>query len=91
MADPLDNANEILEELKGAALHTSQGSFVRVEHVERLLKQRRDAREEALDQRLEDPPPKTWEGARRRAARDLREQYPRTGPPDPGEAVPAQY
>jgi hypothetical protein len=71
MSDPLDNVNEVMEELKGAALQTSQGSFVRVEHVERLLKKRQEEAQRRKEERLEEgPPPKTFADATRRAARD---------------------
>jgi hypothetical protein len=89
MSDPLDNVNEVLDELKGAALQTSQGSFVRIEHVERLLKKRTEAREAAAIERAEEPPPKTLAEARRRAARDLKENFPSSGPREPGKSVNA--
>lgn len=93
MADPLDNANDILQELRDAALHTTAGSFVRVEHVERLLKERREARISDAEARLEEPPPKTLQEARRRAARDLkeaiREQDGAPRYPEPGKSVDA--
>jgi hypothetical protein len=91
MADPLDNVNEVLAELQGAALHTSQGSFVRVEHVERLLKKRQEAAEEEKAKKLDEgPPPRTWDQARRRAARDLKAEMPSSGPREPGKSTPAQ-
>lgn len=88
--DPLENVNEVMEELQGAALHTSQGSFVRVEHVERLLKKRQEAALEEKEKRMLEPPPKTLEQARRRAARDLKEAFPSSGPREPGKSVPSQ-
>jgi hypothetical protein len=89
MADPLDNVNEVMEELQGAALHTTAGSFVRVEHVERLLKRRREAADEAKQKRLEEPPPKTFKAASHRAARDLKEQMGPQAPREPGRSVAA--
>lgn len=90
MADPLDNVNEILEELETAAMQTSQGSFVRVEHVKKLLEKRVKAREEAKQARIEEPPPRTLQEARRRAARDLKEAFPATRAREPGRHVDAQ-
>jgi hypothetical protein len=90
MADPLDNVNEVLEELQGAALRTTQGSYVKLEHVERLLQKRQKAAEEAKEQRLEGvPPPKTWDQARHRAKEDLKKSFPSSGPPEPGKHVDA--
>jgi hypothetical protein len=90
MADPLDNVNEVLEELQGAALRTSAGTYVRLEHVERLLTKRRTAAEEAKKNRLEEgPPPKTFDQARARAKRDLEEAFPSSGLPEPGKSVDA--
>jgi len=86
VADPLDDANEILEELRAASMRTSQGDYVRLEHVEKLIKKRVEAKEEALKQRVEEPPPKTLLEARRRAARDLKEAFPPSGPREPGKA-----
>lgn len=90
MADPLDDVNEVLEELNSAAMHTSQGSFVRVEHVEKILKRRQEARAEKAIESVMEPPPKTLQEARRRAARDLKEAFPSTGPKEPGRAVEAR-
>lgn len=90
MADPLDNVNEVLEELQGAALHTTVGSYIKLEHVERLLKKRQQAADEVEEKRLEEgPPPKTWVQARERAKRDLEKEFPSSGPPEPGKHVDA--
>lgn len=89
MADPLDNVNEVLEELQGAALRTSAGSYIRLEHVERLLKKRQQAADEAKERLEEGPPPKTWDQARQRAKRDLEKAFPSSGPPEPGKHVDA--
>lgn len=90
MSDPLDNVNEVLEELQGAALRTTAGSYVRLDHVERLLNKRRQAAEEAKNERLEEgPPPKTFDQARARAKRDLEGAFPSSGPSEPGKSVDA--
>jgi hypothetical protein len=90
MPDPFENVNDLLEELEGAALHTSQGSFVKVDHVKAMILKRQKAAEEAKEKRLETgPPPKTFREARARALKDLEEAFP-PKPHEPGRAVPAQ-
>jgi hypothetical protein len=89
MSDPLDNVNEILEELQTAAIQTSQGSVVRVEHVKKLLEKRVEAKVKETEKRMAEPPPTTLVQARRLAARDLKEAFPSTGPKEPGRSVDA--
>lgn len=85
MSDPLDNVNEVLEELRDAALHTTQGSFVRIEHVERLLGNRKEAAAEPK------PRYRNFDQARRaiKADEEIMQHFPK-GPREPGKSVPAQ-
>jgi hypothetical protein len=95
VADPYENVNDLMEELENAAFQTSQGSFVRIDHVRRLLTKREKAAEEAKEKAKEDriehgPPPKTLAEARRRAAADLKAAFPSSGPREPGKHVEAR-
>jgi hypothetical protein len=87
-SNDLHNLNDLLAELEGAAIETSQGSFVKVEDVRRLIEKRTAAREEQVSQ---GPPPKTLEEARARIKADteLMKSFPKP-PPDAGRAIAAQ-
>lgn len=70
MDDNLLNINEVMAELEGLAIRTSQGTFVKQEDVRRLLEKRQEAR--AIDAK-EAPAPKTLEQARSQAKKYLAE------------------
>jgi hypothetical protein len=88
VSDDLHNTDELLEELDKLAIHTSQGSFVKKEDVEDLIKRRKEANAitaAAIPERL------TKEQARKRAGDFLKEQgFGRQGPAEPGRSVSAQ-
>lgn len=85
---PLHNLNDLLAELEDSAVTTTQGSFVKMEDVRRLLKDRADATSKASDG---EPPPKTVEQARAQIKKDpeLLKQF-EGRPPDLGKSIPAQ-
>jgi len=92
MADaPLHDLNELLAELEESAVSTTQGSFVKMEDIRRLLKDRSKAASEAKDDEAENPSPKTVEQARAAAKRDpdLAKLF-EDRPQDAGRSIAAQ-
>ena len=92
MADaPLHNLNDLLAELEESAVSTSQGSFVKMEDIRRLLKEKADASAKAIADATETPPPRTLEQARAAAKRDpdLIKSFA-DRPQDAGRAIAAQ-
>jgi hypothetical protein len=89
----LRNLNEALEALDEMAMHTTQGSFVKVEDVKKLLEERHEVLDKEFEDRVEKriPHRMTPERARRLAMRDpdLREAHKSPGPREPGKSVPA--
>lgn len=93
MSDPLDNVNEVMKRLEGSAISTSQGSFVRVDDVKRLLQERKEEAEKERQKRMEQRPPKTFAEARTRAKDDPEIQAafpPSDTVREPGRHVDAQ-
>jgi methionine synthase II (cobalamin-independent) len=85
MADNLHDANELLAELEEMAIHTTQGSFLKVEDVRRLIKEKQEA------DVTEEPAPKNMHEAKRRASEHLKEQgFGQQGPGEPGRAIAAR-
>lgn len=88
--DNLQNVNDLMGELEGAAIRTSQGTFVKMEDVRRLIEKRSAAN--AIEDKAE-PSPKTVEQARAQAKRYLAEAAEKAGLPKPtpnlGKAIPA--
>lgn len=88
----LRNLNEALEEIDKISIETSQGQYVKVDDVKRLLKERREVLEAELDERIEKRIPYRMspDRARRLAMRDesLQPDSP-PGPREPGKSVPA--
>jgi hypothetical protein len=89
----LHNLNEALAEIDKIAMHTTQGSFVKVSDVRRLLHEQHEIHEKELEDRIEKRIPYRMspERARRLAMRDeeLRETHRPTGPREAGKSVPA--
>jgi hypothetical protein len=67
----LHNLNDMLDQIADMAVTTSQGQFVSVEDVRRLMVQR-EIEEAALP---EVPPLKTWDEARHAAGEYLRSEW----------------
>jgi len=88
MSDDLHNTDEFLRELDKLTIKTSQGSFVKREDVEDLIKRRKEATaitEATIPERL------SVEQARKRAGDMLREKgFGQPGPAEPGRSVSAQ-
>lgn len=79
--------NELVSELEGMAIRTSQGTFVKMEDVRRLVDKRKSA--DAITSEAE-PKPKTVEQARAQAKQFLAEQQKGLPMlPNVGKAVPA--
>lgn len=88
MSDDLHDADELLAELEKVAIRTSQGSFVKKEDVERLIKRRKEAT--SIDQATT-PERMNVHEARKKAGDFLKEQgFGQPGPPEPGRSVSAQ-
>lgn len=88
MSDDLHNTDEFLQELDKLTIKTSQGSFVKKEDVERLIKRRQEAT--AIDQAAI-PERLSVEQARKRAGDFLKTQdFGQPGPAEPGRSVSAQ-
>lgn len=86
MNDDLHNASELIEELEGLSLKTSQGSFVKMEDVRRLITKRTEAR--AVDDAQE--PPKTMTQAKEQAKKFLGSQgFGQKDVPEPGRSISA--
>jgi len=89
----LRNLDDALEALDDMAMHTTQGSFVKVEDMKKLLKERQEVLEAEFEDRIEKRIPyrMTPERARRLAMRDetLREEHKSPGPREAGRSVPA--
>lgn len=85
--DDLHLVDELLTELEGVAIRTSQGSYVKMEDVKRLINKRDEAKSleaETIPEHL------TMDEARGLAKKFLKDQ--KFGPQDPlepGRAVPA--
>lgn len=90
MSDNLHDVNELIAELEGAAIRTSQGTFVKMEDVRRLVEKRNSA--SAIEDEAE-PTPKTMIEAKQQAKKFLAEAAKKAGLPAPvpniGKAVPA--
>lgn len=86
MAGDLHNLNDMLDQIAGLAVTTSQGQYVSVEDVRRLMVQREIDEMEDPDSDI--PPLKTWDEAREAAGEYLRSEW---GPPQIqlGRAIPA--
>jgi hypothetical protein len=85
--DNLLNINDVMAELEGLAIRTSQGSFVKQEDVRRLLEKRQQAT--AIETKTE-PAPKTIEQARSQAKKFLADVHVGDKPlPNLGRAIPA--
>lgn len=77
---------ELISELEGMAIRTSQGSFIRMEDARRLIKQKQEAKE--VEAEL--PTPKNIHEARRMAKEHLDKQnFGPQNPQEPGRAIPA--
>lgn len=87
MSDDLHNVNELMEELEGLSITTSQGSFIKKEDVRRLVEKRFAAKSiEAKEQ----PKPKNIGEARAQAKEFLKSVSVGEGKaPDLGRAVSA--
>lgn len=90
MSDDLHDLDELLDEIKGMTIRTTQGSFVKEEDLRRLIEKRKQAG--AIDQKTL-PQPKNVAEAREQAKAFLAERAKESGLPAPkpslGRAVPA--
>src|SRR4051812_42885815 len=85
--DDLHNLNELVDELEGLSIRTTQGSFVKMEDVRRLAEKRKAAT--TISEEAE-PKPKTVQQAREQAKKFLSEQQKGLPPiPNVGKAIPA--
>lgn len=88
MGDDLQNTDELLRELDKLTIKTSQGSFVKKEDVENLIKRRKEAN--AVDKATTSER-MTVHQAREGAKKFLDEQgFGQQGPSEPGRSVSAQ-
>lgn len=86
MTDDLHLADDLIRELEGMALRTSQGSYVKMEDVRRLIEKRQESK--AVTDAI--PEPKTIEEARSQAKKYLAENGSIVGQPkEPSRAIPA--
>lgn len=87
MPDYPSDLQELLAELEGKAIHTSQGSFLRLEDVRGLMDRKKKQDEEAQSR----PQPKTVEEARAAIRRDpeIMKHFPGGLIREPSHAVPA--
>ena len=84
----LHNLNDLLGALEGIALQTSQGSYVKMEDVKRLIEERNTAREiDAAEPKFKG---KTFAAANQAVKRDPAFAGMNPGPREPGHSVSAQ-
>lgn len=82
----LNLSDELIEQLEALSIRTSQGSYVRLEDVRRLQKEKEKAKQEETVE----PVPKTLEQARGMAKRHLAEAgIGQQRPGEPGRAISA--
>ena len=88
MTQDLHNLNDALAYLESKAVHTGQGTFVRMDDVKEAMRQAADAR--AIE-RVTAPRPKTMEQAKRmiRSDEDLLKEFQSNKIAPPGHSVPA--
>jgi hypothetical protein len=85
--DNLLNINDVMAELEGLAIRTSQGTFVKQEDVRRLLEKRIEAKSVETEAA---PKPKTMDQARAQAKKFLADAHVGDKPlPNLGKAIPA--
>jgi hypothetical protein len=87
----MSDLDDVLKELELIGMRTSQGTFVKVDAVKKILQKKLEVREEEEEKRREQgPPPKDFSVAKERAKGDpdLWKDF-KTGPREPGKAVPA--
>lgn len=86
MESDLHLLKEVIEELEGLAINTSNGSFVKMEDVRRLAAKRQEAKEVTAAL----PAPKTMVEAKVQAKEFLATQNGlKNDPREPGRAIPA--
>jgi hypothetical protein len=86
MADDLQNASELIEELEGLSIRTTQGSYVKMEDVRRLI-EKKNAAQVVTD--ADKPQIKTLDQAREGAKKFLTEKIGKQPVREPGKAIPA--
>ena len=87
MTDDLHNMNDLMAELEGISIKTSQGSFVKMEDARRLIEKRKAAN--AITEQ-EKPKPRTLVQAREGAKEFLAKQTELPpAPPNVGKSIPA--
>jgi hypothetical protein len=81
-------ADELIKQLEGIAIKTSQGSFLRMSDVRRLIEERQS--DEKDEQEKAKSAPKTLTQARAQAAEYLKTQdFGPKVPQEPGRSTPA--
>lgn len=89
MADSLNDLGTILRELERMAIRTTQGEFVRISDVRRLMREREEAQqiEEAADKEK----PKTMTGAKLAILKDpeIMKNFPKPTPKEGGRSLSA--
>lgn len=85
--DDLHNLTELIEELEGISVKTSQGSFIKMEDARRLIEKRSTAKK--LEEETK-PTPKNMHEAKAGAAEFLKKQgFGQKNVPEPGRSLPA--
>jgi hypothetical protein len=88
---PDENLNDALEQLEGLAMRTSQGSYVKLEDVKRILEKRKVEGELEEEEKDQNPPPKTFREAKKaiRGNKELMASLGTKGPQEPGRSIAA--
>lgn len=91
MPSDFHRPDDVISELEKISIRTSQGSYVKMEDVRRLLQERVEAKVQELEDKPALPYRMTPERARRMAMRDekLRERHSSGGPREPGKSIPS--
>lgn len=89
LANPLHNLDDAMEELEKLSIRTSQGEFVKMEDVKRLMAEKREAA--SIEKEVEKEKPKDMNGAKQAILKDpdIMKNFP---PPrrEPGRSIPSQ-
>jgi hypothetical protein len=88
LANPLNNLNEALAELEKKTIRTSQGEFVRMEDVRKLVQEQKDAT--AVEEGVEKEKPRDMVKAKQAILKDpeIMKNFPAPRR-EPGKAIPA--
>jgi len=89
LAESLHNLDTLLRELERMAIRTTQGEFVRISDVRRLMREREEAQQ--IEDAAHKDKPKTMSGAKQAILKDpeIMKNFPRPVQSQGGRSIPA--